>query len=202
MPAFANSTATRRSISLKTVSSPGSPDSSVSPSAALRRASVGPSTLPSSSPSLSLSSTSSALRALGDRALLALGRVLTPCRGIEARDRSQGAGGARIARRLLRADREGPVGSAARGCRRVRERGSVRPVDAHGEEPPTECVSVPEYREPEPLWLIPGKDTGKNCRLVRFVPARRRPACATPIQKPQTVAILMPLKLSIYINIL
>src|SRR5664279_6597193 len=65
MPAFASSTATRRSISPKTVSSPGSPVCSLKPSAAtLRRASVPPSTLPSSKESLSVSSTSSTLRPL------------------------------------------------------------------------------------------------------------------------------------------
>jgi hypothetical protein len=50
---------------------------------------------------------------------------------------------------------------------------------------PNRLSSVPEYRKPEPLWLIPGKSAGKNCRLVRFLPIRRRAAATAPIQKAQ-----------------
>jgi hypothetical protein len=50
---------------------------------------------------------------------------------------------------------------------------------------PTESVSVPEYHETEPLWLIRGKDLGKICRSVRFMPARERSACAASIQKSE-----------------
>ena len=86
--------------------------------------------------------------ALGDRAFLALGRILDALQRdqrIDRRNRAQGAGGGRIARRLLLAEREGAAGGAARAGRRVGKRGSVRSVNAHGEQSQPTRLSVPEY---------------------------------------------------------
>jgi hypothetical protein len=50
---------------------------------------------------------------------------------------------------------------------------------------PGRTSSVPEYREPEPLWLIPGKGIGKTCRPSRFLPVRQPTAPGALIKKPQ-----------------
>jgi hypothetical protein len=50
---------------------------------------------------------------------------------------------------------------------------------------PNQASSVPEYLKSERLWLIPGKNAGKNCRPIPFLPVRRRAALVAPIQKQQ-----------------
>src|SRR5262249_28422047 len=58
---------------------------------------------------------------------------------------------------------------------------SVRPVDAHRVGSPTL-----EYHEPEPVWLIPGKEAGKNYRLRAFVPNRANAHGTASNEKPQS----------------
>lgn len=106
------------------------------------------------------------IAAFGDRPLLAFPEVLDTLQGnqrIDGRNRAQAAGGSGAARRLLPADAEDAAGCFARGCRRGGGRGSIRSVNAHRERPHPTPSSVPQYSmEPEPVWLIRGKESGKN----------------------------------------
>src|SRR5262249_52598707 len=73
-------------------------------------------------------------------------------------------------RRVIFRDRESAATGAAGRRRRRSKCRSIRPVDAHSVGSPTL-----EYHEPEPVWLIPGKEAGKIYRLGAFVPCG---ACA------------------------